>query len=174
MKISKIKKIIMNRKYMMIREDEWHKQWIGDGFAMYCIEGMPKMTQLQLLRFLDIPEEKHGDIQIDERFEFELADKLDDADLSVIVTQIDELNIKGHEYAALTDSGGATVFVDPEYLKPTEDPERRIVITEDGWVATYDGMFLNSIIGRLMPQDEVKLRVSEIYSALCKWQKAGE
>lgn len=62
MKFNKVAAICKSRKRITIHTDpESGAQWLGDGMAMYLLEGMPRLTPEECLRLFDIPESKHTD-----------------------------------------------------------------------------------------------------------------
>ena len=59
MKLKTIAAIFKRNKRLVIHTADTGEQWISNGWAMYSLRGMPKVTPEIVLRIFDIPTDKH-------------------------------------------------------------------------------------------------------------------
>lgn len=125
MKIKKIAQICAGQKTIYVHNQECKgdlvRQWVGDGSAMYPLDGLPYMDDEALLALMDVP--------IDKRDKWTVRDvglgslvSLDDIDP-------DEVDILPYDLTVNTGrtlmpfDGGArgTLWIQQRYLAPTDD-----------------------------------------------------
>lgn len=125
MKIKKIAQICAGQKTIYVHNQECKgdlvRQWVGDGVAMYPLDGLPYMDDEALLALMDVP--------IDKRDKWTVRDvglgslvSLDDIDP-------DEVDILPYDLTVNTGrtlmpfDGGArgTLWIQQRYLAPTDD-----------------------------------------------------
>ena len=149
MKTTKISSLIKKRRYLAIHTSG-NEQWISDGVAAYPVQGMPVMSDSQMLKHLDLqPKDKVEVINWE-------ADKIETKDSIAEETAIEEfgpsLLINGEEYASLYTEIGL-LLINEKYLVPVHTD------TSDGalsfWlrhnngyplIAVKKGLFLLALI----------------------------
>lgn len=149
MKTTKISSLIKKRRYLAIHTSG-NEQWISDGVAAYPVQGMPVMSDSQMLKHLDLqPKDKVDVINWE-------ADKLETKDAIAEETEIKEfgpsLLIGGEEYASLYTEIGL-LLVNEKYLAPVHTDTSDGVLTfwlrynsGNPLIAVKKGLFLLALI----------------------------
>ncbi len=148
MKQQKIKKILTDAKTAELWNDEG-KMWLGDGCAMYALDGLPKfeMSVVPVLYGIDL--DKFAEFM---QTEYEnTAPENDYRSLfyAQIGAEIDEIIIAGVSYTPVLCKGGGIRFVKTRYLVPLEEETTfEIGFTPSGKEALIckEGLFVVAII----------------------------
>lgn len=152
MKIKSVESIVKQRKRIHVLWDG-DVQWLSDGYAAYPFHGFPPLSEENIFKFFDIPEDKQGKYSY---VEGQFPIKLCAAD-----TDKDELPVKraglrlvryGVELLPLYTKDGI-VFIDTKYLAPFSDQvngyelyERKTMTTGQTYIAVKCGFLLVGII----------------------------
>lgn len=172
MKIQKIKKLIAASKRCEIYSGAASgTQWIGDGIALYPLEGLPELDENGIRTLLDIPETKWADFAV---YDNGPSEWIDDDNIALLAPTTDSGNwitYKGMEMAALESDLGI-MFIQPMYLEPPAGKETTLWIGElcsgQKVVVCKDGMFTIGIIPPVAIKPEASLWLSDIATAAAK------
>ena len=151
MKIQKIQQLCKAAKRIMIINDEAHGiQWISDGYCIYPLFNLPRLTRENIFALFDIPEEKQGKIFFDERDE--LPTGLDFSDVAdgerVVSPENYSINAHGRSLAVIKGAEGGQLF-DKKYLAPFDDDAvlyERCRKYGHPYIVAKEGMFLAGVI----------------------------
>lgn len=155
MKIKKIAQICAGQKTIYVHNQECKgdlvRQWVGDGVAMYPLDGLPYMDDEALLALFDVSPDKRDSWTVREVGLSSLV-SLDDIDP-------DEVDILPHDLTVNTGrtlmpfDGGArgTLWIQQRYLAPTDDIDivrycARPTMGGGRVIAVKSGLVLMSII----------------------------
>jgi len=155
MKISKIASLCKRNKHLDTYVDRNGQQWIGNGVAMYCVQGITPMKENDLLSIFEVPERQRDFWTCSELgpmdgplSEIDFQDEVQDD--TVLVHGILSLNWRDKTYWLLQNENEifainrdyATPLIDePDYLTYHKRP------TKEGFViAVKSGLFLKAII----------------------------
>lgn len=125
MKIKKIAQICAGQKTIYVHNQECKgdlvRQWVGDGVAMYPLDGLPYMDDEALLALMDVP--------IDKRDKWTVRDvglgslvSLDDIDPDEVDVLPYDLTVNTGRTLMPFDGGArGTLWIQQRYLAPTDD-----------------------------------------------------
>lgn len=125
MKIKKIAQICAGQKTIYVHNQECKgdlvRQWVGDGSAMYPLDGLPYMDDEALLALMDVP--------IDKRDKWTMRDvglgsavSLDDVDPDEVDVLPYDLTVNNGRTLMPFDGGArGTLWIQQRYLAPTDD-----------------------------------------------------
>ena len=163
MKLKTIATLFAKNKHLMLINDNDGQQWVSNGFAIYKLQGLPKMSTDNVLRIFDIPPEKQPQWLCSESDEFEnlsLADSYD-GDLEVDQHPLKVEWYDGDKFWNFYHEG-RIYAINEKYIKPLMDEAGGITFwkreTKSGafCLAVRNGFMVIAII---MParlhQDEV-------------------
>lgn len=150
MKIKKIAAICTKTKWVELRDVMTESgdtiQWVGNGSAMYRIDGVPYLGKTSVMTLLDIPQSKRADFgQIHEEIGYDhgLHDDMNDEDVMVMPLDFsfEYLNGKASAFQSLN---GKVHLVNTRHLSPLGEEadlwERRIgkatyLVAKEGFLA---------------------------------------
>lgn len=120
MKVKSLATIAKKRKNIIIFEDLYRRQWVGDGVAMYLLAGMPRVTENNILSVFDIPSVKRDEymvenIEMPENVNFE-----DYTEEKLLKENFIDITVYDRQLKYFLTSTGIT-FLDMQYLKPLDD-----------------------------------------------------
>ena len=127
-------------------------QWLGDGYAIYPLNGLPILDEETLCAVFDISEKQRENIIV-RRSEMPEAVNVDDTDPAERVLSDDDFSIiyGGAELQPLKTQNGIT-FIQRKYLAPLEDVLDMVQlyerVTPDGqsYIAAKAGLLLAAVI----------------------------
>lgn len=127
-------------------------QWLGDGFAIYPLNGLPILDEESLCAVFDISEKQRENIIV-RRGEIPPAVNVDDADPAERVLNDDDFSIiyGGTELKPLKTKNGIT-FIQSKYLSPLEDVLEVVQlyerVTPDGlsYIVAKTGLLIAAVI----------------------------
>ena len=127
-------------------------QWLGDGYAIYPLIGLPILDEETLCAVFDISEKQRENIVV-RRSEMPEAVNVDDTDPAERVLSDDDFSIiyGGAELQPLKTRNGIT-FIQRKYLAPLEDVLDMVQlyerVTPDGqsYIAAKAGLLIAAVI----------------------------
>lgn len=148
MKQQKIKKILTDAKAAELWEDG-NKMWLGDGSAMYALEGMPKFGMSVVPVLYDISMDKFAEFMQTEEERPEPEETYRGLVYAQICAEVGEIVIAGVRYTPVLCKGNGIRFVKTRYLEPLEaETTLEIGFTPSGKEALIckEGLFVVAII----------------------------
>lgn len=127
-------------------------QWLGDGFAIYPLNGLPMLDEESLCAVFDISEKQRENISV-RRAAMPDAVNTDDTDPAERVLKDDDFSIiyGGTELKPLNTRNGIT-FIQSKYLSPLEDVLAVVQlyerVTPDGisYIVAKTGLLIAAVI----------------------------
>lgn len=173
MKIKSLAGLInQSKKLALLDTEKSSTQWAGDGAALYSLSGLPKMSCMECLRMMDIPDIKAAGI--DARLQL-MPDKwapytlpLDNTQgLQEILPTDETFTYQGYVLHPFSTRDGATYLIQTKYLKPLENADRlSFWLAKPGsfrFIVAYDGLFP---VAMLLPFFDAKGNIASYLSAL--------
>lgn len=151
MKIKVLAGLVSRQKELvLLKPEKGGAQWAGDGRALYCLDGLPEVSCIELLRMMDIPENKAADI--DAKYQFFPAQleiftrELDNTrGLKEIIPSEETFTYKGVTLCPFYTRDNAAYLFQSKYLKPLENADRLnfwlVSQNMTRFVVVYDGLF---------------------------------
>ena len=184
MKIKKIEKLCKDAGYIFLYDElgscneengeleEPARQWMGDGYAVYPLDGMPYLAEREGCAIFDIDEKKRDKIVIN-HFEnlpeyVSLADQMEtDEPLEEIRFQ---MSLGDDELALFRDEGGRLVVIKAEYKKPIDNWKecqcfKRVSADGKPFVAVMSGCILRGLIGTYRINEQLVETLGVVYNA---------
>lgn len=184
MKIKKIEKLCKDAGYIFLYDElgscneetgeleEPTRQWMGDGYAVYPLDGMPYLAEREVCAIFDIDEKKRDKIVIN-HFEnlpefVSLADQMEtDEPLEEIRFQ---MSLGDDELALFRDEGGRLVVIKAEYKKPIDNWKecqcfKRVSADGKPFVAVMSGCILRGLIGTYRINEQLVETLGVVYKA---------
>ena len=184
MKIKKIEKLCKDAGYIFLYDElgscneengeleEPARQWMGDGYAVYPLDGMPYLAEREVCAIFDIDEKKRDKIVIN-HFEnlpeyVSLADQMEtDEPLEEIRFQ---MSLGDDELALFRDEGGRLVVIKAEYKKPIDNWKecqcfKRVSAGGKPFVAVMSGCILRGLIGTYRISEQLVETLGVVYNA---------
>lgn len=184
MKIKKIEKLCKDAGYIFLYDElgscneengdleEPARQWMGDGYAVYPLDGMPYLAEREVCAIFDIDEKKRDKIVIN-HFEnlpeyVSLADQMEtDEPLEEIRFQ---MSLGDDELALFRDEGGRLVVIKAEYKKPIDNWKecqcfKRVSANGNPFVAVMSGCILRGLIGTYRINEQLVETLGAVYNA---------
>ena len=184
MKIKKIEKLCKDAGYIFLYDElgkcneetgemeEPARQWMGDGYAVYPLDGMPYLAEREVCAIFDIDEKKRDKIVIN-HFEnlpeyVSLADQMEtDEPLEEIRFQ---MSMGDDELALFRDEGGRLVVIKAEYKKPIDNWKecqrfKRVSANGNPFVAVMSGCILRGLIGTYRINEQLVETLGVVYNA---------
>lgn len=184
MKIKKIEKLCKDAGYIFLYDElgscneengeleEPARQWMGDGYAVYPLDGMPYLAEREVCAIFDIDEKKRDKIVIN-HFEnlpeyVSLADQMEtDEPLEEIRFQ---MSLGDDELALFRDEGGRLVVIKAEYKKPIDNWKecqcfKRLSADGKPFVAVMSGCILRGLIGTYRINEQLVETLGVVYNA---------
>lgn len=184
MKIKKIEKLCKDAGYIFLYDElgscneetgeleEPTRQWMGDGYAVYPLDGMPYLAEREVCAIFDIDEKKRDKIVIN-HFEnlpeyVSLADQMEtDEPLEEIRFQ---MSLGDDELALFRDEGGRLVVIKAEYKKPIDNWKecqcfKRVSANGKPFVAVMSGCILRGLIGTYRINEQLVETLGAVYNA---------
>lgn len=138
------------KELLLLTPEDGGPQWAGDGRALYCLEGLPAMSCMELLRMMDIPEAKAAEIDAKaQSFPAKLSPYIRGLDtkegLKEIIPSDETFTYKGVTLCPFYTRDSAACLFQSKYLKPLENADRlSFWLARPGmarFVIAYDGLF---------------------------------
>lgn len=138
------------KELILLTPENGGPQWAGDGRALYCLEGLPAMSCMELLRMMDIPEAKAAEIDAKaQSFPAKLAPYIRGLDtkqgLKEIFPSDETFTYKGVTLCPFYTRDSTAYLFQSKYLKPLENADRlSFWLARPGmarFVIAYDGLF---------------------------------
>jgi hypothetical protein len=184
MKIKKIEKLCKDAGYIFLYDElgscneengeleEPARQWMGDGYAVYPLDGMPYLAEREVCAIFDIDEKKRDKIVIN-HFEnlpeyVSLADQMEtDEPLEEIRFQ---MSLGDDELALFRDEGGRLVVIKAEYKKTIDNWKecqcfKRVSADGKPFVAVMSGCILRGLIGTYRINEQLVETLGVVYNA---------
>ena len=184
MKIKKIEKLCKDAGYIFLYDElgscneetgeleEPARQWMGDGYAVYPLDGMPYLAEREVCAIFDIDEKKRDKIVIN-HFEnlpeyVSLADQMEtDEPLEEIRFQ---MSLGDDELALFRDEGGRLVVIKAEHKKPIDNWKecqcfKRVSADGKPFVAVMSGCILRGLIGTYRINEQLVETLGVVYNA---------
>ena len=184
MKIKKIEKLCKDAGYIFLYDElgscneengeleEPTRQWMGDGYAVYPLDGMPYLAEREVCAIFDIDEKKRDKIVIN-HFEnlpeyVSLADQMEtDEPLEEIRFQ---MSLGDDELALFRDDGGRLVVIKAEHKKPIDNWKecqcfKRMSADGKPFVAVMSGCILRGLIGTYRINEQLVETLGVVYNA---------
>lgn len=184
MKIKKIEKLCKDAGYILLYDElgsrneetgeleELARQWKGDGYAVYHLDGMPYLAEREVCAIFDIDEKKRDKIVIN-HFE-NLPEYVSLADQMETDEPLEEIRFKmslgGDELALFRDEGGRLVVIKAEYKKPIDNWKecqcfKRVSADGKPFVAVMSGCILRGLIGTYRINEQLVETLGVVYNA---------
>jgi hypothetical protein len=185
MKIKQIEKLCKAAGYVMLVDGiteiteveegepvELPRQWMGDGGAMYPLDGMPFLTEDGVCAIFDLDAKKRQNICITHKpqlpggIDFEDLHK-GDKPLEALKLQ---MSIGGDELRLFRDEDGALLVIKAAYTKPFENWKevecyKRIDASGKPYVAVMSGCILRGTIYPYKIGEQLVETLGEVYNA---------
>lgn len=178
MKLNKIASLCKSRKtfrlYDKPEKDDTVVQWLGDGFAMYQINGLPCLDKENIFTWFDIPQARQS------KYFFQHTSitqeiNLNDLDPSERILEDSRIAVMYDDTTLLPlRSENGILFIQKKYLSPLEDVRDSILMFErrtpqgQPYIAVKAGFMIQAVI---FPYDLIKesfVRDLDNLSACCR------
>ena len=151
MKIQKIQQLCKAAKRIIIIDDKSHGiQWISDGYCVYPLFNLPRLTRENIFAMFDIPEDKQGSILFEERETLPIS--MDFSDVAdgeqVVSTEPYGISAYGRSFSVINGTEGA-LLVDSKYLKVFDKDAvyyERCRKVGSPYIVVKEGMFLAGVV----------------------------
>lgn len=149
MKLKSIASILKKRKIVHLVDHG--VQVAGDESAYYPLYGLPKMSGEELLRVIDVPEDKKDDYEVFDSTAYSFSVEDNDDEEEELKPAFFPLTYMGGDALAYRTESGKTVIINSGYLAPLDDEsEARFLFLREGaggaYVAVKCGMLLKAVI----------------------------
>lgn len=169
MKLGKVGALCKRAKRFIIY-NVYGGQWISDGCAIYPLVDLPRFDEDNIYTLFDIPEDKRGKVQYDEKtglpYGVVISDSVPD-EVEVRHTFIG-ISYRGEVYTPVCGRGGI-LFIDRRYLAPFSDDitiyERYYPNSDRSYLAVKRGMLLEGVI---FPSDIATQELAQTLIAIGK------
>lgn len=134
MRLAKVIQIMKQDRTIILFNEHWTdepelqisgNQWIGNGFAMFNLEGTPRIeNKAQFQRLYDIPEKKVSEYYFDQRsqlVEFGLKDYENNEEMADPLSTT--IGIRDYVLVAMRGENGTIMFINSRYLDPFRGEE---------------------------------------------------
>lgn len=147
-------------------------QWAGDGYAVYSLAGLPKMTCSQVLKAMDIPDAKAAEINTEAKtlppYLLPYMRELGGTEgMQEIIPADETFSYKGYILCPFTTRANASYLVQTKYMKPLDNGDRLSYwLASDRqrrFIVAYDGLFPAAV---LWPVEDTKGNICTYISAL--------
>jgi len=129
MKINRIKRICKMNKSLILSTDEDGNQWIGNGAALYRVEGMPELTAGNVLSMFELNEE---DVEDKWFIQEETMPSLYDTSLGEHGDHVEETLItyeyEGDMITAMRIESGELIVSKDIYMSPVADETTEVIV----------------------------------------------
>lgn len=185
MKIKKIEKLCkeVGRIYLYDEpavveyvEDEEIKnpprQWMGDGNAVYLLDGMPYLAEREVCAIFDIDEKKRDKIVINH--EENLPAGISFADWLVTDEPLEQVHFRmslgKDELLLFRDQGGRLIVTSARYVEPIDNRKectffKRVGSDGGVFVAVMNGYILRGLIGTYRISEQLVETLGVVYNA---------
>ncbi|MBR3767551.1 MAG: hypothetical protein IKL10_04840 [Clostridia bacterium] len=153
MKLKAIAKLIKNNKYIYTVEETEKSFWLGNGTAIYLVDGLPLMTNEQLLIMFEIPEKDKPKYHFSNNLKFtsqiERKDCIQAESIALMLNMT--LQYSGYTLVPLRTEAGL-ICIEEQYLKPLASLEQgyelylRYTDENKPYIVAKDGMFMKAVI----------------------------
>lgn len=153
MKLKAIIKLIKDNKFIYTVEETEDSFWLGNGTAIYLVDGLPLMTNEQLLIMFEVPEKEYSKYHFsnNEKFTSQIERKDCIANESIAEPLAMKLYYSGYSLIPLKTEVGL-VCIEEKYLKPLASLEQgyelyiRYKDDNKPYIVAKAGMFLKAVI----------------------------
>lgn len=163
MKLSKVFSLLKQKKNIVIMQGE-DCQWIGDGYAMYPIYGLPDFTEHNLRILLDVKEDDWH------KYRCEFKEKVSFSEKDCVPGEIPlidakmTINRKGVNFLPLT-CNKTVYFIDYKYTKPLGDEYISYNYRtgeRGGIIALMEGLVLRGVVAPILPDKDLVSDLREV------------
>ncbi len=153
MKLKAIAKLIKDNKFIYTVEESKESFWLGNGTAIYLVEGLPLMTNEQLMVMFEVPEKDIPKYHFSNNLKFsQQIERKDCISAESIAVPLEmKLYYCGYTLIPLKTEMGL-VCIEEKYLKPLSDSEQgyelylRYTNENKPYIVAKEGMFLRAVI----------------------------
>ena len=169
MKLGKVGALCKSAKRFIIY-NVFGGQWISDGSAIYPLVDLPRFDEDNVYTLFDIPEDKRGKIQYEEKIGLPWGVCISDSVPDEVEVRHASIGILYHGtvYSPVGGRGGI-LFIDRQHLAPFSDDitiyERFYPGSDRSYLAVKRGMLLEGII---LPSDIAKKELAQTLIAIGK------
>lgn len=177
MKIKSIAAICKKSKTIYLytkKEENYSTQYIGNGSAIYPMEGVPELDGQGIMTIFDIPEKQRDDWMVREEKEPK-GINLEDIDFSEKMMETENVQIiQGGRTLKIMQSRKGILLIDTKYLTPVMDTAEVMEFYErvrpDGtsYIAVKAGFLLKAVIAPVDPGEELQEKMKKIAEGIQK------
>ena len=148
------------------------RQWMGDGYAVYPMDGMPYLDEGGVCAIFDIDDKKRDKIVINHKES--LPESISFADQQATDEPLEEvrfrMSIGSNELALFRDEGGRLIVIRADYKKPIDNWKecqcfKRMSSDGNPYVAVMSGCILRRIIGTYRISEQLVETLGVVYNA---------
>lgn len=161
MKIQKIQQLCKSAKRIVIYNDEeLGIQWISDGYCIFPLFKLPRLTEENIYTMFDIPADKQGKIYFEQRDELPASLCFDDYFEGEVAVRSEQFGIVayGRALEVIRGAEGATLY-DKKYLSVFDDDAvffERLRSGGSPYIVVKEGMFIAGVIMPFQPNIQLK------------------
>lgn len=153
MKLKAIAKLIKDNKFIYTVEEASDSFWLGNGTAIYLVDGLPLMTNEQLMVMFEVPEKDIPKYHFSNNLKFnQQIERKDCIEAESIAVPLEmKLQYSGYLLIPLRTEAGL-VCVEEKYLRPLTDSDNgfelylRYTNENKPYIVAKEGMFLRAVI----------------------------
>lgn len=153
MKLKAIAKLIKENKFIYTVEESSNSFWLGNGTAIYLVEGLPLMTNEQLMVMFEVPEKDISKYLFSNNLKFNQQIERNDCISAESIAEVLVMRLKycGYDLCLLKTEAGL-VCIEEKYLKPLAALEQgyelylRYTNEDKPYIVAKEGMFLRAVI----------------------------
>lgn len=153
MKLKSIAKLIKDNKFIYTVEESDNSFWLGNGVAIYLVEGLPLMTNEQLMVMFEVPEKDKSKYHFSNNLKFtSQIDRRDNINTESLAEKLNmTIQYSGYVLTALKTETGL-ICIESEYLKPLAALEQgyelylRFTNENKPYIVAKEGLFLRAVI----------------------------
>lgn len=151
MKIQKIQQLCKSAKRIIIFNDaDEGIQWISDGYCIFPLLNLPRLTEDNIYTLFDIPEDKRGKIFFEEREELPSSISVDTYEKGEISVKPEQFGIYAYGQACDVFRGAeGALLVDSKYLSVFDKDVtyfERLRVGGSPYIVAKEGMFVSGVI----------------------------
>lgn len=177
MKIQKIQQLCKSAKRIIIFNDEDQGiQWISDGYCIFPLLNLPRLTEDNIYALFDIPEDKRGKISFEEREELPKSLCFEDYFEGECAVKPEQFGLVayGRALEVIRGAEGATLY-DKKYFSVFDDDVilfERLREKGSPYIVAKEGMFVAGVIMPFEPNIQLKEWMTNVAETLrCNEEK---
>lgn len=153
MKLKAIAKLIKDNKFIYTVEESDTSFWLGNGTAIYLVDGLPLMTNEQLMVMFEVPEKDIPKYHFSNNLKFnQQIERKDCIQAESIALPLEmKLQYSGYSLIPLKTEAGL-ICIEEQYLKPLAALDQgyelylRYTNENKPYIVAKEGMFLRAVI----------------------------